>query len=295
MNPDSHHNKQQQLADKDSALNDYFDVLLHEVTLIEVTEAVPPLDENAGADTVCHIVTESKFQIEDDDAAGQPLLSGKSEQLQNAADRRMTAVNIEADSTESGVSAALSQIGDEDNTTDVTKADDVEAEDYRVEGAPDWAQRPFQALEFSIAKLKLAIPLVHLCGILDWERAELTPMPGHSKHFIGVWPNHGTNSNIVDAAEMLVPERYHHKIEPWKERVSKVVLIDESKWGLACDEVLGVVTLDPRKVRWRTDRTRRTWLAGTLIEHMSALIDGDKFAAALLCGQDTPAQIAFCA
>ena len=111
-------------------------------------------------------------------------------------------------------------------------------------------------------------------------------MPGHSEHFIGVWPNHGINSKIVDIANMIVPQRYQSKISPWQERISKVVLIDESIWGLACDDILGVVTLDPRDVRWRKDRAQRPWLAGTLIEQMSAIIDGEQFAVTLLQGEN---------
>jgi len=39
-----------------------------------------------------------------------------------------------------------------------------------------------------------------------------------------------------------------------------------------------VLRLTPDQVRWRTERTRRRWLAGTVIEHMCALIDPPAFA-----------------
>ncbi len=157
-----------------------------------------------------------------------------------------------------------------------------DGEDYYVEDAPDWARRPLQALEFTIAKLKLAIPLTHLCGTLDWQLAELISMPSHSKHFIGVLSNHGIHSKIVDVSNILVPKRYQHKVESWKTRTTRVVLIGDSAWGLVCDEILGVVTLDPREVNWRSDRTQRAWLVGTLIGKMSAIIDGNEFATTLL-------------
>ena len=33
------------------------------------------------------------------------------------------------------------------------------------------------------------------------------------------------------------------------------------------------IRLDPSEVKWRSQRTQRPWLAGTVIEHMCALLD----------------------
>ena len=321
-----------QLADKDTALSDYFDVLLHEATITEAPVVVSQPDKLRG-ESKSIVATAEKpiFLIENEDSSlpnvttsedshGEsiiaiaavsnqqdvmelaPITELESNPLVEASSgadvlRAVEAVSsLQADSTdlESEPDCDSGEVVVESESCDDEKPK-PEEENYYVEGAPEWARRPFQALEFTIAKLKLVIPLIHLYGILDWECAELTPMPGHSKQFIGVWPNHGTNSKIVDVAEMLVPKRYHDKIETWQSRITKVVLIDDSIWGLACDEILGVVTLDPREVRWRTNRTQRAWLAGTLIGHMSALIDGDEFAATLLHGDQGAEFSASCA
>lgn len=273
------------LADKDVALNDYLDVLLQEVTEIEEKPAQQSLlrDSVSGQPKM-----DAKFQIENDQSGKvtQDVTSNSEPSVsKQTAHSKPSGAGYNKTQSISGVDESLDRESSPSACELPSDADHPE-EDYCVEGAPEWAHAPFQALEFTVAKLKLVIPLVQLCGILDWERADLTPMPGHSQSFLGVWPNHGTNSKIVDVAEMVVPDRYHSKITPWRERVTKVVLIDESTWGLACDEIVGVVTLDPREIRWRTNRTQRAWLAGTLIEHMSALIDGNEFAAALLSGEN---------
>ncbi len=286
------------LADKDAALNDYFDVLLKEVT--ETDEA--PKQASLLADSAPEPVkTEAKFQIEEASAEDNEVASAEPVIENNVSTSLDEEKPVEAAHNDSAGSNKVETSTPHETVEVNSQASQEELdpdyfeEDYHVEGAPEWAQAPFQALEFTVAKLKLVVPLVHLCGILDWERAELTPMPGHTNRFLGVWPNHGTNSKIVDVAEMVVPDRYHAKIVPWRERVTKVVLIDESAWGIACDEIIGVVTLDPREVRWRTDRTQRAWLAGTLIEHMSALIDANEFAATLLNGEGKAAIAASCA
>jgi len=44
-------------------------------------------------------------------------------------------------------------------------------------------------------------------------------------------------------------------------------------WGLAVDEVNQPITLEPDDVKWRGERSKRAWLAGTVKQHMCALID----------------------
>lgn len=45
------------------------------------------------------------------------------------------------------------------------------------------------------------------------------------------------------------------------------------EWGLAVHQVSRSIRLDPSEVKWRTQRHQRPWLAGTVIEHMCALVD----------------------
>jgi purine-binding chemotaxis protein CheW len=44
-------------------------------------------------------------------------------------------------------------------------------------------------------------------------------------------------------------------------------------WGLAVDSVTQPISLLPEDVKWRSDRSKRPWLAGTVKEHMCALLD----------------------
>jgi purine-binding chemotaxis protein CheW len=42
---------------------------------------------------------------------------------------------------------------------------------------------------------------------------------------------------------------------------------------LACDEILSIGKLKPDTVRWRTNRQTKTWLIGTVIEELTAVVD----------------------
>ncbi|MDH5435291.1 MAG: chemotaxis protein CheW [Gammaproteobacteria bacterium] len=146
---------------------------------------------------------------------------------------------------------------------------------------PDYANEPFEALLFKVSGVKLAVPLKELNGILEWPET-ITEMPGHAPWFLGIVKNLETSVNLIDTALIVVPEKLRQAfpIEAGQ-RCQRIVLIGDGKWGLACDAVEEVITLEPTSVRWRTSRTKRRWLAGTVIEHMSALIDPEEFAALL--------------
>jgi len=43
-----------------------------------------------------------------------------------------------------------------------------------------------------------------------------------------------------------------------------VILIDDSAWGIACDSVGTLSTIEANQITWRSKQTRRRWLAGTV-------------------------------
>ena len=135
-----------------------------------------------------------------------------------------------------------------------------------------------ECLLFKVAGfLTLAVPLAHLNGIMKWN-GEATLVPGHADWFLGLVPNRGRQVKVIDIAKFVIPENHKSRQSLQGERNFKhMLLIDEGKYGLACDELGQVVKISHEKVRWREDRGNRTWLAGTLIEQMSALLDVEKF------------------
>jgi len=159
----------------------------------------------------------------------------------------------------------------------------------RSEGRPAWGDETFQALLFKVNGLTLAVPLVELSGVQEWQDGKVTPLPGHVPWYLGLMQYRERNVPVVDTAQLVMPEERQANIRPWQERLRHVVFIADGTWGLACDELAEVVTLRPDEVRWRTSRTRRRWLAGTVIEHMCALLDPPVFADVLASGiEDMP-------
>jgi len=159
----------------------------------------------------------------------------------------------------------------------------------RSEGRPAWGDETFQALLFKVGGLTLAVPLVELSGVQEWQDGKVTPLPGHVHWYLGLMQYRERNVPVVDTAQLVMPQDRQGSLLPWQERLRHVVFIADGTWGLACDELAQVVTLRPDEVRWRTSRTRRRWLAGTVIEHMCALLDPPVFADVLASGlEDMP-------
>lgn len=151
---------------------------------------------------------------------------------------------------------------------------------------PEWAREPFQILLFHVAGLKLAVPLMELSSVIKWTDS-VTEMPGHADFYMGILQHLGHKVAVIDTAKMVLPEKQMKKIlgKNPRDRVKHIVLIDDYRWGLACDEISDVITLKAEEVRWRTSKTSRNWLAGTVIEHMCALLNSDGFAELLKTGQ----------
>lgn len=158
----------------------------------------------------------------------------------------------------------------------------IEAElvDEQSQAEEEISDVPFQALLFKVAGLSLAVRLVELNGVLEWDDSKITEMPGHSTFYMGLLQYLGKSIPIIDTARLVFPEDKLVALSADNptERVTRIVLIEDGKWGLACDEIAEVVDLTRNDVKWRQQRSKRKWMAGTVIEHMCALVDGSGFA-----------------
>lgn len=163
----------------------------------------------------------------------------------------------------------------------------VESNDVKQAAAiqvPEWAEQEFQCLLFHVTGITLAVPLVKLNGVIPWSE-DITPMPGHSPAFLGILRHLQKNVQVMDAAEVILPDNQRQEVLPASERVNKIILMDEGKWGLACDDIGEVITLQNTDVRWRTAEGRRTWLAGTVSDRLCALLDTDSLSKMLAEGE----------
>ncbi len=140
---------------------------------------------------------------------------------------------------------------------------------WAANGRPLWAQQRFEVLLFDVAGLTLAVPLKSL-GQIQLITDQLTPLFGQADWFMGLLPTPMGKIRTVNTAKFVMPERYD---DSFLDSAKYVVSINGLPWGLAVDNVNQPISLSPDDVKWRGERSKRAWLAGTVKEHMCALID----------------------
>lgn len=149
-------------------------------------------------------------------------------------------------------------------------------------GVPDWAESRFQCLLFKVSGLSLAVPLVKLNSVIPWNE-EITKTPNQTEWYLGLVQHLQKQVKIIDTALLVMPENRHQKIEEDpSERLSHILLVDDYKWGLACDSIGDVIWLTKDEVKWRKNKKSRAWLSGTSLEHLCAIMDTEVFAQMLV-------------
>ena len=125
-------------------------------------------------------------------------------------------------------------------------------------------------LLFNLAGLKMAVPMAEVDGVLDWPE-QVENRGGDASLLLGVLPDRGEKIPVIDLARLIIPQRL--RVRQKQLPFERILLIGGRRWGLACNGVAEVVTVDDSAVNWRTERLTRKWLAGTIAGHGSALLD----------------------
>lgn len=154
------------------------------------------------------------------------------------------------------------------------------------DGRPNWAQARFDVLLFKVYGLTLAVPLIAL-GHIQPITEKLSPLFGQADWFMGLQPTPMGQIKTVNTALFVMPERYD---KAFLDSARYVISIDGMDWGLAVDSVEQPISLDPDEVKWRGSRAQRPWLAGTIKEHMCALLDVPNMGRLLLAADRNKAQ-----
>jgi len=141
-------------------------------------------------------------------------------------------------------------------------------------GPLPWAESRFECLLFNVGGLKIAVPLIELGGIQKADKESITSMFGQPDWFIGISSVNDLRIRTVNTAKWVMPDHDKGKLS---NAFQFIIQLDRSDWGLACDEVAEAITLEPSEVKWRSDRSKRPWLAGTVIKHMCAILDVQGF------------------
>lgn len=137
---------------------------------------------------------------------------------------------------------------------------------------PEWAQHEFQALFFKVEHLILATPLTELSRTIKIDRKP-GKIPGQPAWFMGLLDENDSRIGVLDTGQLLFGKLRGSQRDLEANPFKSILITQDKRWGLACDEILSIGKLKPDKVRWRTSRQKKPWLIGTVIEELTAIID----------------------
>lgn len=140
----------------------------------------------------------------------------------------------------------------------------------------------FQVLFFEVMGVTFAVPLAQLGGI--HQITELNHLIGRPDWYLGLQNNRDTKIDALDTAKWVMPQSI--KNDSYKEDYQYLVMLGESKWGLACNALAGTETLTSDRIRWRETAGKRPWLSGMVKEKMCALIHVEAMITMLNAGLD---------
>ena len=150
----------------------------------------------------------------------------------------------------------------------------------------DYRKGRFQALFFTVAGLKVALPLKALGGI--HKMMPISSLPGQPEWLKGVMLYREQKINVVDTALWVMPEKYDQGLAE-KLNYQYVIMLGNSNWGLCCETLVNTYMLEHDDVKWREAEGKRPWMAGLIKKHMCVLLDVDAMIDLLNRGLDISA------
>ncbi len=145
----------------------------------------------------------------------------------------------------------------------------ISAQQNSKSTSENWKEAPFDALIFNVQGLKVAIPLHELDAVHRYPKTKLPRLPGKPAHYLGILSHQKYRSQIIDTTKIILPDGFQHDNLP----PHYIVLFDNYRWGLTCNAIDKVVTLNPEHISWRKNTGKRPWLAGTILSQMCSILN----------------------
>jgi len=133
-----------------------------------------------------------------------------------------------------------------------------------------WSSQGVECLVFSLCGLKLAVPLLYLGGVHEVLPEDVKPLMGQPGWYLGMVHTGEQNLQVIDTANFIMPEREQNLAG---KGFKYLIQLEKTPWAIACQSIDDTVRLEASEIKWRGDRGKRSWLAGTVIERMCALVD----------------------
>ncbi len=265
----------------EGVLQNYLDQLLVTATQpqrVEKAIHIPDVDEpdvvNSSVIETPKSIAEKALTENTLDPVSEPLL--ETEQVKVELIRAQTVLAPKVEAVIAPVAETISTL---DTVIDVSNISNAVSEGIesvikqsmlKLTDQESWSSQGVECLLFSVSGLKLAVPLLLLGGVHEVISDDVKPLIGQPKWYLGLIHREDQNLQVIDTATFIMPERAESLAE---QGYKYLIQLEKSPWAIACQSIDDTVRLEASEIKWRGDRGKRVWLAGTVIEKMCALID----------------------
>jgi chemotaxis signal transduction protein len=146
----------------------------------------------------------------------------------------------------------------------------IEPELTQQKGSPDWAGEKFIAYVCKVNNMSLAIPEFMVQRQFDYSNT-LKLVPNSPDWVMGLKMFDNNFIAVVDTGHLLLKQSIRTDAS-----YKKVLVLKDSKWGLAVDEISEGIEVVSSDVYWRKGKNTRPWLCGTDTVHSMAIVNTDK-------------------
>lgn len=137
------------------------------------------------------------------------------------------------------------------------------------------AEPRFSHLKIQVAGLNLVIPYQYVHRDLPWKIEKFAEIDS-PQWLLGETQIEGHCVKLVDIAPLVIPQSRHSALlPPSSSAFNHVLMLNNTRWGIACNKIEGGIDLQAAQIQWRSERGKRPWLAGTIVSEKSALLDID--------------------
>jgi len=244
----------------EGVLQNYLDQLLVTATQPQQVEKTIVIPE--------HIETSSDVSIVENDAVEVNTVENDTETIEVQAEvKEVIAVEVEKEKEKEKEVEIETTVAIDSAQVELVAIDQSTAQLIDKES---WSSQGVECLVFSVCGLKLAVPLLYLGGVHEVGADDVKPLMGQPNWYLGMVHRDEQNLQVIDTASFIMAERNQSLAE---QGYKYLIQLEKSPWAIACQSIDDTVRLEASEIKWRGDRGKRAWLAGTVIEKMCALID----------------------
>lgn len=118
-----------------------------------------------------------------------------------------------------------------------------------------------------IGGLSVAVAVSSLNNIVHWPEQGLSRIPGQSPLQLGLLSTREQQCAVLDIRTLLqTPDTSDSQAD-------YILLVDEGRRGIACNQIEHIKTLHTDAINWRQDRRQRPWFLGVIGDSMHSIVD----------------------